>query len=90
MLGSKGALFSPDDYGARYYLLPEDDFKGFEKPEQKLPRIPHRAGGDQRQKWEFVSSIKGEYKDGPMSNFGYAGRLTEKRASGSEGRVDHR
>ena len=77
LVGSKGILFSPDDYGAQYFLLPEDKFKDFKKPEQTLPRIPFKAGGDQRQKWEFVSTIKGEYKPGTMSNFGYAGRLTE-------------
>jgi len=77
IVGSKGLLFSPDDYGARYYLLPEDNFKDFKKPEQTLPRIPYKAGGDQRQKWEFVQSCKGEYKPGTMSNFSYAGRLTE-------------
>jgi hypothetical protein len=76
VVGSKGLLFSPDDYGARYFLLPEKDFKDYQKPEPTLPRIPYSAGGDQRQKWEFVSTIKGEY-DGTMSNFGYAGRLTE-------------
>ena len=77
VVGSKGLLFSPDDYGAQYYLLPEDNFKDFKKPEQSLPRIPYKAGGDQRQKWEFVSTVKGEYEPGTMSNFGYAGRLTE-------------
>lgn len=77
LVGSKGILFSPDDYGAQYFLLPEDNFKDFKKPEQTLPRIPYKAGGDQRQKWEFVSTIKGEYEPGTMSNFGYAGRLTE-------------
>jgi hypothetical protein len=77
LVGSKGILFSPDDYGAQYFLLPEDNFKDFKKPEPTLPRIPYKAGGDQRQKWEFVSTIKGEYEPGTMSNFGYAGRLTE-------------
>jgi predicted dehydrogenase len=77
VVGSKGLLFSPDDYGAKYYLLPEDNYKDFKKPEQTLPRIPYKAGGDQRQKWEFISTIKGEYEPGTMSNFGYAGRLTE-------------
>ncbi|MBM83810.1 MAG: dehydrogenase [Planctomycetaceae bacterium] len=77
VVGSKGLLFSPDDYGARYYLLPEDNFKGFKKPEQSLPRIPAKGSGDQRQKWEFVQSCKGEYSPGTMSNFSYAGRLTE-------------
>lgn len=77
VIGSEGLLFSPDDYGARYYLLPENKFKDFEKPEQTLPRIPYSAGGDQRQKWEFVSTCKGEYEPGTMANFSYAGRLTE-------------
>ena len=77
IVGTEGILFSPDDYGAKYYLLPRDKFEDFQKPEQSLPRIPFNAGGDQRQKWEFVNSVRGEYKPGTMSNFDYAGRLTE-------------
>ena len=77
IVGSKGLLFSPDDYGAKYFLLPEDNFKDYEKPEQTLPRIPFNGGGDQRQKWEFVQTCKGEYETGTMSNFAYAGHLTE-------------
>jgi len=77
LVGSKGLLFSPDDYGARYQLLPEADHKDFKVPEQTLPRIPFAGGGDQRQKWEFVSAVKGDYKPGTFSNFGIAGRLTE-------------
>lgn len=77
IVGSKGLVFSPDDYGAKYYLLPEDDFAGYKPPAQTLPRIPFKGGGDQRQKWEFVSTVKGDYEPGTMSNFGYAGRLTE-------------
>ncbi len=77
LIGSKGILFSPDDYGAKYILLPENDFADFKLPEQSVPRIPFRAGNDQRQKWEFVATVKGEYEPGTMANFGYAGRLTE-------------
>jgi predicted dehydrogenase len=77
LVGSKGLLFSPDDYGARYFLLPEGEFAEFKKPAQTLPRIPFKGSGDQRQKWEFVSTIKGDYEPGTMANFGYAGRLTE-------------
>jgi hypothetical protein len=77
LVGTKGMLFSPDDYGARYFLLPESDFADYKPPAQTLPRIPFKGSGDQRQKWEFVNTIKGEYKPGTMSNFGYAGRLTE-------------
>ncbi len=89
LVGSKGQIFSPDDYGAKSYIqigspggsggtdgfIPMAEFDA--KPEQTLPRIPHKAGGDQRQKWEFVETCKGNYKPGTMSNFGYAGRLTE-------------
>ncbi len=78
VVGSKGMLFSPDDYGARYELLPDGDFKDFKLPEQSVPRIPYTEGlNDERHKWEFVNTIKGEYAPGTMSNFGYAGRLTE-------------
>ena len=70
-------MFSPDDYGAKYFLLPEDKFEDYTPPEQTLPRIPFKGGGDQRQKWEFVQTCMGEYEPGTMSNFGYAGRLTE-------------
>ncbi|QDT08474.1 Gfo/Idh/MocA family protein [Planctomycetes bacterium K23_9] len=77
IVGSKGSVFSGNDYGAQYSLLPEDQYKDFKLPEQSLPRIPFKGTNDERQKWEFVSSVKGEYKPGTMSNFGYAGRLTE-------------
>lgn len=77
VLGSEGALFSPDDYGGKYYLLPEDKYEDFTPPEQTLARIPWNGGTDQRQKWEFVETVKGNYEPGTMSNFGYAGRLTE-------------
>lgn len=77
LVGTKGVLFSPDDYGARYILLPEDKFVDFKAPEQSVPRIPFRGDIDQRQKWEFVSTIRGDYEPGTMANFGYAGRLTE-------------
>ncbi|MEM6692382.1 MAG: Gfo/Idh/MocA family oxidoreductase [Planctomycetota bacterium] len=77
VIGSKGKLFSPDDYGGKYYLLPKDDFDGYTPPSPTLPRIPYNSGNDQRQKWEFVSTIKGEYEPGTMANFGYGGRLTE-------------
>lgn len=76
-VGTKGMLFSADDYGSRYFLLPKEDFESYEKPEQSLARIPFKGSADERQKWEFVNSVTGDYKPGTMSNFGYAGRLTE-------------
>jgi len=68
IVGSKGTLFSPNDYGAAYVLLPREDFKDFQKPEQSLPRSPGHFT-------EFAEACAG----GPaaMSNFDYASRLTE-------------
>jgi len=77
LVGSKGLLFSPDDYGSKYYLLPQEDFVDTKLPAQTLPRIPYKADGDQRQKWEFVNAIQENNPAAAMANFGYGGRLTE-------------
>ena len=77
-MGSEGTIFSPDDYGARFDFIRNGEVtKDYKLPEQSIPRIPYEGSNDERQKWEFVKSITGEYKTGTMSNFGYAGRLTE-------------
>ncbi|MEZ6049241.1 MAG: Gfo/Idh/MocA family oxidoreductase [Planctomycetaceae bacterium] len=66
--GSEGYLYSPNDYGAQYYLLPQDKYAEYKKPEPTLPRSPGHFT-------EFCNAIAGG--DPAMSNFGYAGRLTE-------------
>jgi predicted dehydrogenase len=68
LLGEKGTLFSPGDNGGSFYLSFNDKFTGFKAPEPTLPRSP---GHHQ----EWVRACKG----GPpaLSNFEYAGRLTE-------------
>lgn len=75
LVGSKGSLYSPNDYGAAYFLLPEDQYEGYKKPPQSLPRVETPGGTDQRHMSEFIAACRGEGK--PMSNFDYAGRLTE-------------
>jgi predicted dehydrogenase len=81
VVGSEGMVFSPNDYGARYYLLPEKKFLGYKKPEQTLPRVTAQGNVDQRHMSEFINACKGEGKT--MSNFGYAGRLTETILAGN-------
>jgi hypothetical protein len=71
IIGDKGRLYSPDDYGERYELLPKADFEGFKAPEKKLPR----AGGDHYGEW--LRAIKENKPEICRSNFGYAGPLTE-------------
>ena len=68
LVGDKGKLYSPNDYGATYKLLPESDFEGYKPPEKWLPRSP----GHYR---EWLDALKGGKP--AMSNFDYAAALTE-------------
>lgn len=68
IVGTKGRLFSPDDYGGHYELLPQDRFVDFKKPEPSLPRSPGHYE-------EWIRACKGGKP--AMSNFDYASALTE-------------
>lgn len=72
LVGDKGMIYSPDDYGAEYAMLPDAQFADYKKPPQTLPR---NGQGDLGMKKEWVAAIKG----GPpaMSNFNYSARLSE-------------
>lgn len=68
LIGEKGTLFSPDDYGSSYELLPAENFKDIKKPEPTLPRSPGHHE-------EWIRACKGG--EPAMSNFDYAAALTE-------------
>lgn len=77
LVGEKGILFSPNDYGADFLLLPEDrfkDVKNLTSPEQ-LP--VNGKGDDQGMKDEWVEAIKAGKPEIAFSNFDIAGPLTE-------------
>ncbi len=68
LVGDKGVLYSPHDYGAEWKLLPEEKYGDWTPPPRTLPKSPgHRR--------EWIDACKG----GPpaMSNFSYAAPLTE-------------
>jgi len=69
MVGSKAKIVFRDWNPNGFRLLPEDKFKDFQGPPQTVPRAPN---GPYR---EWIEACKG----GPacLSNFEYAGRLTE-------------
>jgi hypothetical protein len=79
LVGKKMTLYSPNDYGAEYYLLPKDgepigplpNAKKFTPPEKKLPRC-----GGQHYAERVNACIAGK-PEMCMSNFTYAGPLTE-------------
>jgi predicted dehydrogenase len=69
IIGSKGKIVFRDWHPNGFRLLPEDKFKDFQGPAQTIQRAPD---GPYR---EWIEACKG----GPpcLSNFDYAGRLTE-------------
>ncbi len=77
LVGEKGMLYSPNDYGAAFNLLPEENFKGYQRP---APTLPRNGKGDDGMKAEWVAAIRG----GPAaySNFEIASRLTESMLLG--------
>jgi predicted dehydrogenase len=83
LVGSKGILFSPNDYGAKFQLLPEKDFAGVQttKPE-KGPEGTDR-NEDSFMKKEWVEAIRAGKPKMASSNFDYAARLTEAMLLGN-------
>jgi predicted dehydrogenase len=76
IVGEKGTLYSPDDYGTSRVLLPRKKFEGFKMPDAVLPR--HKMGdGDTNMKREWVEAIRKNDPTLALSNFDYAGVLTE-------------
>jgi predicted dehydrogenase len=75
LVGEKGILYSPNDYGARYRLHPEALAEGenLETPE----RLPSNNRGDQGMKDEWVEAIKAGKPEIAYSNFDEASLLTE-------------
>jgi predicted dehydrogenase len=73
IIGSKGYLYSPDDYGAQVYFGPSEQFQGLNtsKPE----KLPINGKGDQGQKNEWVAAIKAGKPELALSNFDYASYL---------------
>jgi predicted dehydrogenase len=74
LIGEKGTLFSPDDYGADSYIVTPDGVERLKGDPEKLPR---NGKGDNGQKEEWVQAIKANKPSLALSNFDYAAMLTE-------------
>lgn len=83
ILGDKGKIFSPDDYGSTFYILRNDE-KEFAKGSEHeaclavpktIPRNEGDGGDDQRQKAEWFRMMRGGAP--AYSNFDIAAYLTE-------------
>ena len=74
LVGDKGKLYSPTDYGERFELFPKRRFADFTPPPPTLPRSPgiHE---------EWLEGILTSRQ--PMANFEYAAPLTESMLLGN-------
>ncbi|MFH2002689.1 MAG: Gfo/Idh/MocA family oxidoreductase [Planctomycetota bacterium] len=69
LIGDKGSLYSPDDYGENWLLQPKEKFEAMASVAPTLPR----CSGQHHEEW--IQACKGGAP--AMSNFAYAGPLTE-------------
>jgi predicted dehydrogenase len=76
-IGTEGKLYSPQDYGQAYQLLPEVKFKDYVKPE---PVLPLKSPGHYT---EWALAIAAGDPTQAISNFEYAARLTETALLGN-------
>lgn len=72
LVGDKGIMYSPNDYGSQWVLLPEKDFEGWEPGEPVLPR---NGRDDLGMKEEWITAIKGGAP--AYSNFEFSCDMTE-------------
>jgi predicted dehydrogenase len=81
LVGERGAMFSPNDYGAEQTLLPAKDFADYRPPEPVLERNENDSDIDDAHKREWARAILG----GPpaLSNFDYSAVLTESMLLGN-------
>jgi predicted dehydrogenase len=79
LIGSKGMLYSPDDYGLSHQLFPKASFADYQAPAPTLPRV---SGPQLVANWqEWVTACKTGSKT--LSNFEYAARFTEAMLLGA-------
>jgi predicted dehydrogenase len=85
LIGDKGQVFSPDDYGARFFvkLKDEKEFVNYESHAaiaaipQTIPRNPFKGDSDLRQHLEWIAAIKENKPEMCYSRFDITAYLTE-------------
>ena len=77
IVGTEGIMYSPNDYGADWLVYKEG--KWINRTDVKLPEqsLPRNGRGDSGMKEELVKAIRENNPKIAMSNFDYAGNMTE-------------
>jgi len=85
IIGSKGKIFSPDDYGEQFFIKRNDDpkfvhykkYAALESIPQTIPRNEFKGDADHRQHLEWIDAIKNNDPQKCYSRFEIASQLTE-------------
>jgi len=85
LIGDKGTIFSPDDYGEQFFVKLKDDKKflhfkkhpAVEPIPQTIPRNPFAGDSDKRQHLEWIAAIKEGKPELCYSRFAIAAPFTE-------------
>ena len=77
LVGTNGTMYSPNDYGADWMV--HKDGKWLKRNQVELPErsIPRNGRGDNGMKEELVKAIREGKPEIAVSNFDYAGNMTE-------------
>ena len=77
IVGTKGIMYSPNDYGSSWQLLPTSG--GEKAPEyvKVSPVLPRNNRGDVGMKEEWAKAIKANKPEIALSNFDHAANFTE-------------
>jgi len=74
LVGERGTLYSSDDYGARFELLPKERFVDWKPPAPTLARVLEKEATHQIHR-EWLDGIRGGPR--PSSSFAHSGPFTE-------------
>ena len=85
LIGDKGKIFSPDDYGEQFFIKLNDEKKlvhykkhpGLDSIPQTIPRNEFKGDADHKHHQEFLAAIKSGKPETCYSRFAVAAQLTE-------------
>jgi predicted dehydrogenase len=77
IVGEKGILYSPDDYGAAFKFLGQNANEIAEAAKKVPESLPRNGKHDEGQKAEWVEAIRNGKPETALANFDYAAMLTE-------------
>jgi predicted dehydrogenase len=83
LVGDKGILFSPNDYGAKFRLTPDKDFAGVQTAKPEKGPVGTDRDEDSFMKQEWLEAIRAGKPALASSNFDIAARLTEAMLLGN-------